>query len=103
MVIGPGNAGMFQKKGTVIERLGQTATSEFKSFSGTTDASGDLFITHSIGSGAVPVAVYSGTQTYAANVHTVTSTDFKVRIRDLSSGGAAVASTSVTVNCTIGK
>lgn len=103
MVIGPGNAGMFQKRGTVIERLGQTATSEFKSFSGTTDASGDLFITHSIGSGAVPLAVYSGTQTYVANVHTITSTDFKVRIRDLSSGGAAVASTAVTVNCTIGK
>ena len=101
MVIGPGNAGTFQKKGTVIERLGQTATSEFKTFSGTTDVSGDVTITHSMGANPIPLVTNVGTTSYSLSVHSINSTDFKVRVFD-SSLGLPVASTAITLNCTIG-
>ena len=70
--------------------------------SGTTDGSGDLSPTHSFGSApSVIVVTVTGTTFYHAQVHSKTSSNFKVRFFD--SSGSAVTSTAVTADVIIRK
>ncbi|MBK7337828.1 MAG: hypothetical protein IPJ00_17455 [Saprospirales bacterium] len=63
----------------------------------TTDASGDVTVTH--GMGTTPTAVLvtpTGTTAWGVSVHTIGGTTFKVRFYDLTTGLAVAVSTAVT-------
>ena len=69
----------------------------FGAISTTTDASGDVTVTH--GMGTTPTAVLvtpTGTTAWGVTVHTIGGTTFKVRFYDLTTGLAVSVSTSVT-------
>lgn len=69
----------------------------FGAISTTTDASGDVTVTH--GMGTTPTAVLvtpTGTTAWGVSVHTIGGTTFKVRFYDLTTGLAVPVSTSVT-------
>lgn len=107
------NAIIFDKDQTPSTVSGETSTMEWTgdgtkadptviqvnhaNESGTTDASGDLTVTHNLGSSTFAVsATATGTTFYNVQVHTKTSTTFKIRFFD--AAGAAVASTAVTAD-----
>ncbi len=66
----------------------------------TTDGNGDITISHSLGTDQISVtAKATGTTFYHVQVHSKTSTEFKVRVFEVSVGSAqAVPSTAVTVD-----
>lgn len=67
--------------------------------SGTTDASGDLTITHGLGATPTAVVVSNGLNNanHALTAHTFTSTTFKVRIRQANTA-AALATVATTID-----
>lgn len=122
-----GTAGILIKGGTTAERsIGQAGMFRFNSSenkfefyngtewvflldtneedkgieSNTTDANGDIIITHSLSTDQISVtAKATGTTFYHVQVHSKTSTEFKVRVFEVSVGSAqAVPSTAVTVD-----
>lgn len=83
--------------GEEVSVNGLSVVSGFGSESGVTDASGDITVAHSLGTATVYVAATAtGTTFYNVQVHTKTSTEFKVRFFDAT--GAAITSTAVTVD-----
>lgn len=67
------------------------------SASGTTDGSGDITVSHGFGTASITVtATTTGTTFSVVQVHTKTTTDFKIRFFDAS--GAAITATSVTAD-----
>lgn len=67
------------------------------SASDTTDGSGDITVSHTLGSASITVtATATGTTFYHVQVHTKTSTTFKIRFFD--AAGAAVTATAVTAD-----
>lgn len=82
---------------TDVEAALQELAIDQGSESASTDASGDLTVSHGLGTASVYVtAVATGTTFYNVQVHTKTSTNFKVRFFD--AAGSAVASTAVTLD-----
>lgn len=64
---------------------------------GTTDGSGDLLVTHDLGiAPSFVISSFHGTTFYHGQMHTPTTTTFKLRV--LNAAGAAVAATAVTAS-----
>jgi hypothetical protein len=64
---------------------------------GTTDASGDITITHGLGTTpTVVTAIAEGTTPYILTVHTIGATTFKLRVSD--TGGAVLGSSAINIH-----
>jgi hypothetical protein len=86
----PASTAAFNSSGRLIqvpEKWGTISTS--------TDASGDIVVTHGMGTTPTSVQVtVTGTTPYVVTVHSIDATNFTVRFYDMT--GAAVTSTAVT-------
>lgn len=79
----------------IIENNSGWVTQNEGAVSTTTDASGDVTVTHSLAATPLNVLATAGGTTFmVAQVHTITSTTFKIRFFDIA--GAALAATAVT-------
>lgn len=84
-----------QKDSTLY--LSETPTTDYGGESASTDGSGDLTVSHDLGTASISViATATGTTFYNVQVHTKNTTTFKIRFFD--AAGAAVTSTAVTVD-----
>ena len=74
-----------------------SSSQEVRSETGTTDGSGDLTVTHNLGSNQIVItATATGTIFYHVQIHSKTSNNFKIRFFDAS--GSTVTSTAVTAD-----
>jgi hypothetical protein len=82
---------------SAAEEITLKKTNDHASASATTDGSGDITVSHDLGTASITVtATATGTTFYNVQVHSKTTTTFKIRFFDAS--GSAVTSTAVTAD-----